>query len=163
MFVINFAFAVSWWDKDRGGVRVYAHPMSTTLQTCWHDKSIQRISSLPEHWIILVPNEALQGMTSGLSTAPFIWEHLLWFRGPKVLASDNTPGMNWQVICDSTQVQKHLFKNQSKAIYHSSLLSGVESISSNHLAINYINFHKSINNLSTIHEYILSIVSKHDY
>lgn len=82
---------------------------------------------------------------SGLSTAPFIWEHLLWLKeAPRVLAGDGTPGMNSQVICDSTQFQQHLFKNWNKGIHHTSLLSWVESVWSKHLAINDIDFYKSI-------------------
>lgn len=64
MFGINFAFPPSWWHKGRG-VCVYAHPTSTKIQTCWHDKYVQRTSSLPVDLIALVPKEALQGMTQG--------------------------------------------------------------------------------------------------
>lgn len=46
---------------------------------------------------------------SGLSTAPFTCEYLLRLEeAPSVRAGDGTPGMNWQVICDSTQFQQHL-------------------------------------------------------
>lgn len=162
----QFAFPPSWWHKVGGGCIRTSHIYKNPDSLAWQKRSEDLfpacvLDSFGPKWGFTGDDSRY---TSGLSTAPFIWEHLLRPKeAPSVLAGEGTPGMSGQVIRDSTQFQQHLFKNQSKAIHHSSLLSWVESVCSNHMAINYIIFYKSINNLSTIHQYILSIVSKHDY
>lgn len=107
IFGISCAFPPSRWHKvGRCGCIctsfVYTNPDLLACQKCSGNLF------LPVHSRALVPNKALQGMTSGLSTLPFTGEHLPWLKEPSVPAGDSTPGRNWQVLCDSTQFQKHL-------------------------------------------------------
>lgn len=75
---------------------------------------------LPGHSRALVPNEALEGMTSGLSTVPFPGEHLPWLQEPSVPAGDSTPEGTGRLFVTAHNFYS-ISENQSKAIYHSSL------------------------------------------
>lgn len=129
MFGINSAIPLSWWHKGRG-LCAYAHPMSTKIQTCWHDKRIQRTSPLPADLSALVPNEALQGMTQGT-----LQDWVLPLSHASIRYGSKRPRVYAQVTAHlewtgRSYVTAHNFnsisKNQSKAISHRSLLSCTE-------------------------------------